>query len=64
MRRSARTARSRRATPRPITTFARELRRSGATLGPEWERPLAMLREHLERARADWYLAELAKIEA
>lgn len=44
--------------------FARELRRSGATLGPEWERPLAMLREYLERARADWYLAELAKLEA
>lgn len=44
--------------------FARELRRSGATLGPEWERSFAMLREHLERARADWYLAELAKLEA
>ncbi|MDQ3097756.1 MAG: hypothetical protein M3Q61_06275, partial [Chloroflexota bacterium] len=44
--------------------FARELRRSGATLGPEWERPLAMLREYLERAHADWYLAELAKIES
>ena len=44
--------------------FARELRRSGVPLGPEWERGLAMLREYSERARADWYLAELAKIEA
>ena len=44
--------------------LVREMRRSVGPLGPEWERPRAMLREHYERARADWYLAELAKIEA
>lgn len=44
--------------------FARELRRSGASLGAEWERPLGLLREHLQRARADWLLAELDKIDA
>jgi len=44
--------------------LARELKRAGLTLGQEWERPLGMLREHYERARADWYQTELAKITA
>ena len=49
--------------PAPLV-FARELRRAGVPLGPEWQEPLAMMREHFERARADWLLAELDKIEA
>ncbi|HEX4743111.1 MAG TPA: hypothetical protein VFW12_00405, partial [Candidatus Limnocylindria bacterium] len=49
--------------PSPLL-FARELRRAGVPLGPEWREPLARMRDHLERARADWLLAELAKIEA
>ena len=42
--------------------FPRELRRAGIPLGSEWDRPLGMLREYLERARADWHLAELNKL--
>lgn len=48
--------------PAPLL-FARELRRAGVPLGPEWKVPLAGLREQFERARADWLLAELDKIE-
>ena len=45
-------------------SLARELRRSGVPLGPEWDRPLGMLREYAERGRAEWFLAELDKIAA
>src|SRR5687767_7482212 len=44
--------------------FPRELRRAGVGLGADWERPFARLREYFERARADWYLAELDKLTA
>jgi len=49
--------------PAPLV-FARELRRAGVRLGPEWKEPFGRMREHLVRARADWLLTELAKIEA
>ncbi len=43
---------------------ARELLRRGATLVPEWRPVLDQARDFAERARATWYLAELAKLEA
>lgn len=44
--------------------FARELRRDGHALGPEWQALFARLRPWYEHAGADWYLAELKKLEA
>jgi hypothetical protein len=44
--------------------FARELRRAGIALGADWDDPLKRMREYSERARAEWFLSELAKITA
>jgi len=52
------------AVPIALILFARAARDRGLVLGPQWLAPLRRAREYSERARADWFLAQLAEIEA
>jgi len=47
-----------------IVVAAREARRRGVALGPEWARVLARARAFAEKAKATWWLQELDQLGA